>query len=844
MIEPAFLDAIAQEVRQCFLEEDAPTYLEVLQTGLQQSQELVDYPSLRRAAHSLKGGAGLVQIPNLSELAHKLEDLLQALEQQQVTDKQQAWALLHRAVEQIAMLLTQARSSQDCRVDPNLLQALEEFQPLSSAETKDSGSTAVADAHLIKTALEVDLENCLVRVEQLLQDEDTSAQAIFQSLSTLVEECTLLGEALDLPWLIQAVVPISTALGVHENESVQRQAQDLIIQLRSLRSQYLQDKLLIPKKGTRNGDARSQASPPSSLRIPLSQLEHMANTIGELIINHERRNLQQQQLEQTSQRLQQLISQFEPIRDQLQTRIEKRGSNYGLHFQKLILQIQEIQADLDLMNREAVEDQEEARQNLHSIYTALLQSRLVPFKKLAQRFLPQLSQLNHHYGKSVELVIQGEDVLVDLVLLEQLQAPLTHLLNNAFDHGIENLAERLASAKPEIARIILQATANENQVVITFKDDGRGIDLHKIYRQAVQQGFCSHTPISDLGQEEILAFLFQPGFSTAPTVNALSGRGMGLDIVQTQISRLRGTVQVQTLIGQGTTFTIKLPPGLSLLPLLLCQQQRLVAIPTTSVLEILSCSELTQISTTPPLVNWRGRTIPIVPLLALLPYPNLSTDSRSRVAIVVDGPDSPLIVTVDALVGERQLILKPFDDTVAIPPYLAGCTILETGEVVPVVLPYHFDRTAYKPRLVPTLGQTHPSGQARKRTILVAEDSAANRHLLERILTQEGYTVVLCRDGQEALDELEQRHNHVDLVISDIEMPRIDGFVLLRQIRSSSHSHALPVVMLTSRTGSRDQQKAMSEGATSYMNKPIETNKLLSGINLLLKRSVAKHRFY
>lgn len=519
----------------------------------------------------------MAQIPSLSDLAHKLENLLQALEQQQVPDKQQTWALLHRAVEQVAMLLIQARSSQDCRTDPNLLQALEKSQQPSAGETRDSGST-FADTHLIKTALEVDLEDCLVRVEQLLQDEDTSSQVLFQGLSTLVEECTLLGEALALPWLIQAVVITSTALGVHENESVQRQAQDLIIQLRSLRSQYLQDKLLIPKDGDASSQAhnangkeqRSQAPSHFSVCIPLSQLDRMANTVGELITNHERRNLQQQ-LEQASQRLQQLIPQFEPIRDQLQTMSEAQASKHDLQtFQKLILQIQELQADLDLMNREAVEDQEKARQNLNSIYTALLQSRLVPFKKLAQRFLPQLRQLNQHYDKSVELVIQGGDVLVDQVLLEQLQAPLTHLLNNAFDHGIENSDERLALAKPEIAQIILQATANENQVVITLKDDGRGIDLHEIYLQAVQQGFCSPTSMSDLGQEEILAFLFQPGFSTAPTVNALSGRGMGLDIVHTQISRLRGTVQVQTLMGQGTTFTIKLPPSLSLLPLLLC----------------------------------------------------------------------------------------------------------------------------------------------------------------------------------------------------------------------------------------------------------------------------------
>lgn len=879
-LDPASLDAIAQEVRQCFLEEDAPAYLEALQTGLQQFSQgqVVDYPALRRAAHSLKGGAGLSQIAGLSELAHKLEDLLQALHQQQVTDQQKAWELLRRGVEEITILLSQARSSQVCYADATLLQALEEFQQpswaLNADETPTLATGNFADAYLVKTALEMDLEDCLVRLEQLLQGEGD----VVQGLSNLVEECTLLGEALDLPWLIQAVMPISTALSQHDQsfgESSEDTARSFITQLRSLRTQYLQGKLPTPSASSsleiseeieplaaslitestavstdlKLGQSPSvTASEPSAhLRIPLSKLEYMTNTVGELITNNERFHLQQQQLEQASLRLQRLTQQFEPIRNQVQAFYDQLAISTldeSLQtFQELILQIQETHADIDLMNRELVENQEQARQNLDRVYAALTQSRLVPFRRLAQRFLPQLRQLNQRYGKVAKLVIQGEDVLVDQVLLEQLQTPLTHLLNNAFDHGIEPPAERLALEKPETAQILLQATAQENQVVITLRDDGRGIDLQKVYQQALQQKLCPQTPMDHLSQEEILAFLFQPGFSTAPTVNDLSGRGMGLNIVHTQMSRLRGTVQVQTIVGQGTTFTIKLPPGLSLLPLLVCRsQRRLVAIPTTSVLEILPCSELTQVSTTPPLVSWRQQSIPVVSLLALLPYPNLPVDnSQSQVGIVLDGPDSPLVVTVDALIGERQLILKPFDDTVTIPPYLAGCTILGTGEVVPVVLPYHFGCLLQQPKL-PTPAPAHPPRQqrTRRRTILVAEDSLANQRLLERVLTQQGYTVVICRDGQEALDELEQRHGSVDLVISDIEMPRLNGFNLLRQIRTNSYWHALPVVMLTSRTGNPHRDKAMSLGASAYMTKPVDPKKLLSGINLVLLSEVGK----
>ncbi len=458
--------------------------------------------------------------------------------------------------------------------------------------------------------------------------------------------------------------------------------------------------------------------------------------------------------------------------------------------------------------------------------------------------MPQVRRLSQRVNKAVELHIAG-DVLVDRVLLEQLQTPLTHLLNNAIDHGIESTDDRFIFDKPSTAQIELRAHTEGTEVVITCKDDGRGIDLAAVHQRAVQRGLCSpNLPMQQLRREDILDFIFQSGFSTASTVSDISGRGVGLDIVRTQVRQLRGQVSVDTRPGQGTSFTIRLPLSLNLVSLVLCQaQQRMVAIPTDSILEILPYADMMAIAGVDPnqapvpqqslsTISWRGQTIPLVPLMTLLPYHNLAVSAIApRVGIILKLAESSLAVTVDTIVDERQLILKSFDNTVPLPPYVAGCTILGTGEAVPVLLPQYFKPLLHK--LQSAKGSTEPTVHS-DRTILIAEDSTGARRSLERILTQAGFAVIPCRDGQEALDTLQQRQSGIDLVISDVEMPRMDGFDLLQRIRTHTYWHSLPVVMLTSRTGDRHRQKAVSLGASGYLGKPITPNELLTSITPLI----------
>ncbi|MGL4883856.1 MAG: response regulator, partial [Waterburya sp.] len=420
---------------------------------------------------------------------------------------------------------------------------------------------------------------------------------------------------------------------------------------------------------------------------------------------------------------------------------------------------------------------------------------------------------------------------------EQLQTPLTHLLNNAFDHGIESKYERLATGKPETATIWLTAQLQKNQLVITIKDDGGGINLEKVYNRAVQRGICPpNKAINDFKPAEILNWIFEPDFSTATQVSDISGRGMGLDIVLNLIRQLRGQLQVQTDPGLGSTFTITLPLNLSLQLLLLVQlQNQLLAIPHTSILEILPERELAFTDQQKQYVNWHEQVIPLASVSSLFPCPRKPLQlSQGKVAIVLKTAFEPLVILVDAIVKEEKLIIKPLDETITVPTYVGGCTILGTGQVIPVIFPQGLEQDAINPEVNKKSAITIANTVA---TILIAEDSIATRRMLDKVLTTVGYQVIACRDGQEALEQIDQYKGKINLIISDIEMPRLNGFELLEQVRAKPAFKNTPIIMATSRTGDRHLQEAKRLGATDYLGKPVQPQELINTVATLLAKN-------
>lgn len=891
VLDAVSLDAILQEARSCFLYEDAPDYLIMLEQGMQRLVTFADatstnpselkheYTVLMRAAHSIKGGAGIAQLPSLNKLAHKLEDLLQALDAGRVeAHKETAYELLFLGIEQIKDLVAEAIANPNNQaiIDPNSLPLvtavdgfLQELAPQVQAEVEVSNDAIAINPFILKTVLEVDLEECIQRVEQLLKPP-IRQQALKQGLASFVEECTLLGQTLSLAWLLEEAEALKPQLGQDNLESV---AKNAIAQLRQLRSQTLNPKTPAPTTAvvveTTPPETQTAVTPTLNLRIPVTRLDRMNNTLGELLIGHERLSLYHSQLHQAnvtlnkeSQKLNPINEQVRIFYDQLATPLASSlGGNSALEtsnnefdslqfdqytgfhstlqdLQEVMVRVQETKSDIELVTRDFQAALDQLRQQLDGLRGDLTQSRLVPFKFLAERFITPLQNLSQRYRKSVELEIVGKETLVDQVILEQLQTPLTHLLRNAFDHGIETPQERLKANKSKTAKITLTASVQGNQVIIAISDDGRGINTKKVQARAAEIGLCVSN--ASLSTDEVLQFLFVPGFSTAQTVTDLSGRGAGLDAVRLQIERLRGKVQVETKLQQGTNFKITIPLTLSILPLLLCRcQQRTLAIPSVNILEIIALAEFCDYSSRPETIVWQNRQAPLFCLTQLLPYNRSdSVPSASQfnqhLGIVLDVGGQPVVVAVNSLLGERELVLKPFDATIDVPAYIAGCTVLGTGEVVAVLSPNYLGELIAQ-RQLPTVRKSLPSlPQQQVPTILIVDDSVAVRRLLDRVLNSSGYQVVQCRDGKEALETLNRSGDLYDLVISDIEMPRMDGFTLLREIRFHERWHSLPVAMLTSRENDQHRQKARDLGANDYFTKPFQPADLLKAIAQLL----------
>jgi chemotaxis protein histidine kinase CheA/CheY-like chemotaxis protein len=915
MLDPSSLDLIAREVRNCFLYEDVPDYLAALEENIQllsnnnnsRSEEKKSiYRELMRIAHSLKGGAGIAQLHNLSHLAHQLENLIEAIEKEQIQDLNSAHNFLNEGVELINVLVAAAllggdeetKAAQSLTIFQELENFLEE-QIIPQQDNLESQLTSpsTSNVFLLKTALEVDLEECLQRVETNL-DKSKSPEIISNVLKQFIEECTLLGQVLKLDWLIEGVEGIEYLLEA-DFQTLSEMIPMTISYLRDRRSQILNPQQPEPNRESiaekdstgstfvfnkvedtgatfvfnkvedveatfvfRKAEDRQIISslpkkvPEHKFKMSVSRLNRINNTFGELLINYERLTSQQKQLVKIDRNFKKHLEQFNPVNDRVQ-RLYDRLSTEDLNsfstnenkydvlefdrytdfhsslqnLQDLMMQIQESRTDLDFLSREIEQSLDTLRSQLNSLHGELTESRFVPFRVLAEQFVNSLPNLNRKYNKSVELKIEGENVPIDRLILEQLQTPLTHLFRNSFDHGMETTEERISINKPPTGTIAFSASIEGNRIVIGIADDGRGIDLNKVYQKAVAKGLCD-VSIDKLSPTQILEFLFASGFSTTEKVTDLSGRGVGLDVVHLAIERLRGFLEIETTLGIGTKFTVAVPLSLSILPLLLCGiQQKTIAIPSAKVIEIVSIDDLIETQE----IFWRDRVIPLYSLLYVLPYQEKNNfESKSSLALILDVAGVPIAFAIDRLIEEKELVIKPFDRTVKVPSYVMGCTILGTGEVVIVVAPDRLNALIVNNFISEADKNNYLPPQQRTISVLIVDDSIAVRRLLNNCLCQSGYKVTQAIDGREALTILDRKEAYFDLIISDLEMPNLDGFGLLEKIRSHSRWYDLPVAILTSRHNQLHRQQAEHLGASAYFNKPFQPNEFLQAIEKLL----------
>jgi two-component system, chemotaxis family, sensor histidine kinase and response regulator PixL len=514
-----------------------------------------------------------------------------------------------------------------------------------------------------------------------------------------------------------------------------------------------------------------------------------------------------------------------------------------------IVQLQEVTADIELSLHEMSRSVTSLNQTTRSLQKNVTRTQMIPFADVVKRFPRTIRDLSVQFGKPVTLKIIGENTGIDRAILENLNDPLIHLLRNAFDHGIENSATRMAAGKPTQGSIVLTASQRSGETIITIADDGGGIKLDRI-RDRLQQMGLPAAAVAKLSQTQLFDTIFEPGFSTASSLTELSGRGVGMDIVRTNIEQVRGSIHVNSQPGIGTTFTIRVPFTLSIVRVMLLERAGFVfAVSVDSVKEIISFQpDLVTADGTN--ITWQSQTIPLIALERGITFgrnhrsfvlPGTPTIPQPTVLIV--GEDkSATAFEIDRFWGEREVTLKSIDSPMSLTPGFGNAIILGDGRVVPLVdllqfaewissTPTTLNPVSAKIDSTPDRTETNP--------ILVIDDSINVRRYLAVMLEKEGYQVEQARDGQEAVEKL-LGGLKVRAAICDIEMPRLDGYGVLEALRSNEDFADLPILMLTSRNSEKHRMLAMNLGASAYFSKPYTEPELLATLKSLIQAAASK----
>lgn len=599
------------------------------------------------------------------------------------------------------------------------------------------------------------------------------------------------------------------------------------------------------------------------IRVRADLLDNLVNFAGEVSIYRSR--LEQQvnsfrynltEFDDTVARLREQLRQFEIATEaQIQYRYEEAGARGGedfdplefdrfTHMQQLSRSMLESLSDLDslkgLLGSLTRESEtllvQQSRVNTE-LQEGLMRSRMVPFSGQAARLRRIVRQVAQELGKEAELVLNGAEHELDRTVLDRVMAPIEHMLRNAVAHGIETPAQRHAAGKRAGGQITIGLSREGSEVVIRVMDDGAGIDLDAIRRKAQDRGRA--TPGSVLSEEDLLDMILESGFSTAKEVTQIAGRGVGMDVVSSEIKQLGGSLGIDTRKGKGTMFTVRLPLTLSVTrALMVSAGEDTYAIPLLSIegIERLSHEELERLyAADKPVYNWLGQEYTFLHLGQALGVgdPSLPGEGRKSPILLTRSGDSLAALHVDGLIGSREVVVKPVGPQLSHLRGISGATIMGDGTVALILdlgVLVRLGKALEGPTPAP-----QPAQIVQLPTVMVVDDSITVRKVTTRLLERHNIQVLTAKDGVEALALLQEQVP--DVLLLDIEMPRMDGYELATNVRNDDRLKHIPIIMITSRTGDKHRDRAMHIGVNRYMGKPFQEHDLLDNIQALLAGS-------
>ncbi len=740
--------------------------------------------SIFRVAHTIKGSSSFLNLDTLTELTHHMEDVLNKARKGELSITP---LVMDTVLESIDMMKALLYSVRDMGSDENdeidIKPVCKRLDAISKGEEVEIESSEASQEEEQEVSNEQEAETPKESEEPEVEPDysDMSDEEVEAEIERLLQE---------------------------KREEKKKKKKEKKPEVKS--EPKKEDKKEPEKKPSspkpQKAKKQSSAAPvkkssgstlEQTIRVEVKRLDHLMNLIGELVLGKNR-----------------LLK----IYDDVEERYE--GEKFLEELNQVVSSVSIVTTDLQI---------------------AVMKTRMLPIAKVFNKFPRMVRDLSRELGKQIELKISGEETELDKSIIEEIGDPLVHIIRNSCDHGIEDAETRLAMGKPEHGTIELKAYNEGNSIVIEVVDDGKGLDPDMLIQKSLEKGIITEREADNLSDKEAFALIFKPGFSTAASVTNVSGRGVGMDVVKTNIEKLNGIIDIDSEKGKGTVIKLKIPLTLAIIQALLVgAQEEYFAIPLSSVLETVRvpAEEIYSIEGK-DVLRLREEILPLVRLSDVFGIEEVFDSGENLYIVVIALAESKLGVVVDTLVGQEEIVIKSLGDYLQGIKGIAGATIRGDGRVTLIV-----DVGALMELAKETTGSINKISEERENSVkkepgdynvLIVDDSKTDRTIMQKALEPLGVTITEATNGVEALQMLKSGDKSFDIVLIDIEMPRMDGYTLAGEIRKYSRYKYLPLVAVTSRTSKSDRMRGVEVGMTEYITKPYSLEYLANVVKKNLK---------
>ncbi len=756
-----------------------------------------------RVAHTIKGSSSFLNLNILTHLTHNMEDVLNRARKGEIKITPDIMDVVLRSIDLMKTLLVTIRdtgSDTNNGKENEIEEAVKQLQAITSQNLESTKETSGAKETPQKEAKE----------EAKEEIKENKAKA--PTAENLTSDNPLADEP-DLDYANMSAEEVEA-----EIERLLNKRQEADKERRAQKKQEAKPKQeVVPAKETpktetpkapkaetkakAKADTEENKAPSigveQTVRVDVRRLDHLMNLIGELVLGKNR-----------------LIRIYSDVEERYD------GEKFLEELNQVVSSISAVTTDLQL---------------------AVMKTRMQPVGKVFNKFPRMVRDLSRELGKSIELIIEGEETELDKSIVEEIGDPLIHIIRNSCDHGIEPLEERRRLNKPETGKVQLSAYNEGNHIVIKISDDGKGLDPVMLKEKAIEKGVISERDAEGMSDREAFNLIFKPGFSTAKVVSNVSGRGVGMDVVKTNIEKLNGIIEIDSEVGVGTTQKLKIPLTLAIIQALLVGvQEEYYAIPLSSVLETVRISQ-DEIYTVDgkSVLRLRNEVLSLVRLSDIFKVDAI-LESNSDVYVVIIGlADQKIGVIVDYLIGQEEVVIKSLGYYLKNTRGIAGATvrgdgkitlIVDVGAMMDMAKSIKVNITTLMNESENTKSKNSPSDYI----VLAIDDSSTDRAIIRKCLKPLGITLLEATNGLEGLEMLKNGDKIPDAILVDIEMPKMDGYTFASEVRKYNKFKNLPLIAVTSRVTKTDRMRGVESGMTEYITKPYSGEYLTT----VVKRSI------